>query len=259
MKVIVNADDFGMDDDTVSATVALLESGVVTSATIMPNMPSTEVALRHAASLPSASFGVHLVFAGSGAERPVSPEHRVASLIDPEGRFASPTTQRLRALAGRLSVEEIATEMRAQIGRIVDHGVAPTHIDTHHHLHKLAPFRSALERVLPQFGIRRVRIAQNLPVGLNPLRWTWWNGERAARRLRASFVGTDWFVMLDDGRPAQWWTRYPWLRSAHGVLEFGCHPGSIEPWRRAERDAAVEFAIWCDEADIERIGWRQVA
>ena len=41
MRIIINADDFGMDEDTVRATIECLEAGALTGATIMPNMPAT--------------------------------------------------------------------------------------------------------------------------------------------------------------------------------------------------------------------------
>ena len=38
MQLIVNADDFGLSDDTADATIECFERGALTSATIMPAM-----------------------------------------------------------------------------------------------------------------------------------------------------------------------------------------------------------------------------
>ena len=39
-RLIINADDFGFSEDTVVATIELFNKGLLTSATMMPNMPT---------------------------------------------------------------------------------------------------------------------------------------------------------------------------------------------------------------------------
>ena len=258
MRVIVNADDFGQDADCVNTTIAAMRAGAVTSATIMANMPGSHDALRFAREEQAFSFGVHLTFAGEHMETPLSRPAAVSTLLGIGDCFASPNVVRLRALAGRIRLDEVINETRAQLSFVADHGVAISHVDTHNHLHKMEPFRSALRDVLPEFGIERVRTAQNVPVGLRPWRPTWWNGKRAAARLGSLFTSTDWFVMLNDGWPRDWWLDELDLLAMDGTLEFGCHPGEACAWRRLERDAAVSFAVWCDARGIERIDWRDV-
>ena len=47
-KLIVNADDFGFDDETVDWTIRGFEQGKITSATVMAGMPATERAVAYA-------------------------------------------------------------------------------------------------------------------------------------------------------------------------------------------------------------------
>ena len=47
-KLIVNADDFGFDDETVDWTIKGFETGKITSATIMAGMPATERVVEYA-------------------------------------------------------------------------------------------------------------------------------------------------------------------------------------------------------------------
>lgn len=42
MRIILSADDFGFSDHTVERTIACFDAGVLTSASIMANMPATE-------------------------------------------------------------------------------------------------------------------------------------------------------------------------------------------------------------------------
>jgi predicted glycoside hydrolase/deacetylase ChbG (UPF0249 family) len=259
MQVIVNADDFGFDADTVSTTIALLGRGVVTSATIIGNMPGSADALRYAASERRRGFGAHLAFAGGEGERPVGSPSDCDSLMGADGYLASSTTVRLRAVAGLIRASDVESEAVAQLSLIADHGVALSHVDTHHHLHNYEPFRSVLQRVLPRFGMMRLRSAQDVRALIRPWRPVWWTGRRVAGAIRSSFRTTDHFVMLDQGRPSSWWERCETMFSEGGTLEFGCHPGTSEAWRRLEHDSAVEFADWCDRRGISRIDWRSIA
>ena len=157
MRIVVNADDFGASAETVAATIRCLEDGAVTSATIMPTMPAADEALAYARERSDKSFGVHLTFVGDGEERSAAAPGRHPALVDEEGRFPAATPVRLRALTRRLPVDQLEREIAAQLALVRDAGVAISHVDSHRHLHKLAPFRRALENVLPRFGIERVR------------------------------------------------------------------------------------------------------
>ena len=64
LRLILNADDFGYDDDTVEATIECFRASALTSATIMLGMPATPGALEFARENPELDFGVHLVFTG---------------------------------------------------------------------------------------------------------------------------------------------------------------------------------------------------
>ena len=81
MRILTNADDFGYDSDTVSATVECFSLGALTSATIMPKMPATEQAIAFAIKHPQYSFGLHLTFVCDTVEAPLSPPHKVPALI----------------------------------------------------------------------------------------------------------------------------------------------------------------------------------
>src|SRR5262245_26642107 len=148
MRIITNADDFGFSDDTVEATIGCFESGALTSATIMPRMPATERALEYARTHPEHSFGVHLTYVSDGVEAPVLPPSEIPGLVGEDGLFKNSNVVRVMALLRRLSVDEIQRETEAQIRRVVDAGVAVSHVDSHGHLHKFGPFRDALRRVL---------------------------------------------------------------------------------------------------------------
>ena len=259
MKLILNADDFGLDPETVEATIACFAEGALTSATIMPTAPAVSAAVEFARGHPEFSFGVHLTFTGDGSERPLCEPGEISGLVDETGSLRRTRELRIQALLGRLSVSEIAREMTAQIAFVRSHDVPVSHVDSHRHLHKLGPFRGALRRVLPQFAIRRVRTAQDVYLGRPMTNATYWLGKRWGGSLRANFVSTDHFYMPSSTGDVDWSTqligRMGRLRG--NTLEVGVHPG-IEGWRSAERRAVMEFAALARHGGHELVAWTAI-
>jgi predicted glycoside hydrolase/deacetylase ChbG (UPF0249 family) len=153
--IVIHADDFG---ETVGITDGIrrgIEAGVLTSTSIMANMPATWYALQSVRPLAGhASFGVHLNLC-EGA-----PLTRAPSLTGGSGEFHTKRAIIQRALSGKLALHELETEVAAQIALVRDAGVAISHVDGHKHLHQLPIVSTAVARVLPRFGICRVRLTR---------------------------------------------------------------------------------------------------
>jgi predicted glycoside hydrolase/deacetylase ChbG (UPF0249 family) len=256
MRIILNADDFGMCDDTVRATIECLENGSLTSATIMPTMPATTAAIDYARSHPQFSFGVHLTYVCDTTEHPLSDPKDIAALCDhTTGRFLPSQTVRMMAIRGKIPVEQIERETAAQIGVLRDAGVRVSHVDSHGHLHKFAPFVAALRNVLPRFGITRVRSAQDTYLR-KPLKSpTYWYGGVWRRRLMNHFMTTQHMFMPTSPTDARdMATRL--LRKLRGhSIEVGVHPGYAEEFRIAERRGVTEFASAARAAGHSLITW----
>jgi predicted glycoside hydrolase/deacetylase ChbG (UPF0249 family) len=155
LPVIVHADDFGETVDITEGICLAIEAGVVTSTTVMVNMPGTAEALRRVPRLAQqASFGVHLNLCEG---RPLT---RGATLMDANGEFLRKRTLAVRALTGKLSLAELEAEVTAQIAVLRDAGFRVSHLDGHKHLHQLPIVCAAVANVLPRFGIERVRITR---------------------------------------------------------------------------------------------------
>ena len=261
MLIVVNADDFGASDETVRATIECFEQGALTSATIMPGMPATEAAVAFARSRPDVSFGVHLSFVANGLERPLSDPAGLGALVDSEGRFLPTGEARRRALLRRIPVEQIVREAEAQLAFLRDSGVPVSHVDSHRHMHKLGPFREALARVLPRFGVTRVRNAQDVWLR-RPLKSpTYWYGAVWRRRLMRRFTTTDHFYMPTSAADTAWDAALlAAVRALPGrTLEVGVHPGYDEDWRTDERTTVLRFAEAARGAGHTLVPWTEVA
>ena len=258
MRIIVNADDFGLSPDTVRATIDAVRAGHVTSATLMPSAPASAEAAEFARDAAGVSFGVHLTFVGDGDERPLSSPHDVPVLADRAGRLRRTNAVRLAALLGRLPVGQLAREIEAQVEWVRSHGIDVSHVDSHRHLHKYGPFREALACVLPRLGIRRVRTVQDVYLRRPLVSPTVWLGDRWRADLVARFATTDHFYMPATTGDASWTSllRRPELEDS--TLEVGVHPGELEEWRARESQGLAEFAREARVAGHAFVNWSEV-
>lgn len=156
-RIIINADDFGLAAVVNEAVAEAHERGVLSSATIMANMPGFEEAARIAKGHPRLGVGVHLNLL-RGA--PLSDPTGIRTLVDRRGRFPGSAAEVWKRFAlRRIDPDELDRELSAQIRRAIDAGILPTHVDSEKHVHALIPalFKRICDVAL-RFGIRRIRV-----------------------------------------------------------------------------------------------------
>jgi chitin disaccharide deacetylase len=257
VRIVVNADDFGSSTDTTHAISGCFEAGLLTSASIMVGMPETAQALEFARLHPQFSFGVHLQFVGDGSERPLSPARDVPALVGHDGRLLPTNEVRRRALLGRIPIGQIEQEAFAQIDYVQSRGVRVSHVDSHRHLHKFAPFRKALREVLPSLGVARVRNVQDTFLRRPVEHPTYWLSPMWRRQLMRSFLTTDHFYMPTTSHDPSW-NRLADALPDGGTLEVGLHPGREDEWRRHEQECLAPFIEAVQEAGHRLVSWDAV-
>lgn len=139
--LIVNADDFGLNEAANAGIIECHRAGSVTSTTLMANAPALEeaVALGHAH--PQLGVGLHFNLTWG---RPVADPSRVKSLLGADGGFHGRDALGRRALMGRVRAEDVARELDAQFQRLLTLGIMPTHVDSHQHVHAFPVVFSAV-------------------------------------------------------------------------------------------------------------------
>ena len=205
-RLIVNADDLGRTPGINAGIFEAHNRGLVTSATLMVGFPSAEAAAAEWLEAPDVGIGLHVALTGG---RPVLPAKEVSSLVDGEGRFPAKPEGLGRALA-----EEVQAEVEAQLERFRDlTGRLPTHLDSHHHSHRLPMVCGALMSLAGRYGLP-VRNASE---------------EVGERLRRAGITTTDVFVEDFFGREAELEVLLEILtRLEPGVTELMCHPGRVD-------------------------------
>ena len=165
-KIIVNADDFGISAEANRAIVEAFNKNVISSTTLMTNMPGFNEAceLAHSHRL-QGRVGVHLnLTSGYPLSAPI---RRCPRFCDDNGMFRHRQTRFLLSKNERLAVE---TEIAAQIQACLDRGLTPTHLDSHHHIHTEWAIGAAAITVARQYGIEAIRLSRNCGSGMDLLR-----------------------------------------------------------------------------------------
>ncbi len=229
-RVIINADDFGFSEGVTEGILRAHMDGVVTSTTITANMPAAQDAADRLAGAPRLGVGVHLnVTQGP----PLSRKGR--SLAGPRGVMDRKAPQLFRAMLFRpWLLDAIEVECDAQIRWAIARGIAPTHLDSHRHVHGYWPIFGRVARLARRYHIPFVRWYAATPAfcGRGPGR-----SQRSVGRMLNLFGGG--MVVLSPGlrgtrgtlgiastgRIDVSWLIDAALNMPAGVWEIMTHPG----------------------------------
>lgn len=156
--LIIHADDFGRTAGINKAIIKAYSEGILTSTSILANTPSFKEAAKFAKGHPNLDIGVHLTIVGKG---PLSHPEKVKSLLNKNGTFYQVWTQLLPALlTGKVNPKEVEVEFDAQISRIKDCGLMPTHLDSHQHVHMYPPIMRILIELAHRHKIPWIRLSR---------------------------------------------------------------------------------------------------
>jgi predicted glycoside hydrolase/deacetylase ChbG (UPF0249 family) len=215
--LIVNADDFGLSHGVNRGIVEAHERGIVTSASLMVNRPAAANAAAYARERTELSVGLHVELEPSRLSR----------------------LRRKNARHGQTSPAKAAAELAAQLDRfrrLVGHD--PTHLNSHHHQHRVAPLRPVFVELADELGIAlrhvdpRIRFCGDF------------YGHTAVGQPDPEAITPEALIRVLEQLP-------------EGITELGCHPGyseALKSWYRHER--VVEVRSLCDprvRATIRRL------
>jgi predicted glycoside hydrolase/deacetylase ChbG (UPF0249 family) len=157
--VIINADDFGLNAEENATIVRAFEQNLISSTTLMANMPgfveACELARQHRL---QGKVGLHFNLTyGPPLSQPIRAQRL---FCDPGGHFD------LRLPAHRLWLprparQAIEEELHSQWQRCLAHGLRPSHIDSHQHVHNIWPIGEVVARYAWRQGVP-LRLARNV-------------------------------------------------------------------------------------------------
>ena len=129
MKLILNADDFGLSPSINQGILDCFDEGLISSTTMMMNTPYTDDAIRLAKEKGIKNIGIHLNLTYG---KSVLPADEVQSLVDENGVF-----HYVCMLGYYTQYVDAKKELRAQIEKFLASGLEPTHIDHHHYFNEI--------------------------------------------------------------------------------------------------------------------------
>eukprot|EP00906_Rhabdomonas_costata_P023951 RCo034510 len=156
-KVIITADDFGVNPYRDEGILRGFQEGLITHASVLVNgeNPSSSARLAIQNGLLD-RIGLH-VNVTEGL--PISPARSVPSLVDGNGRFLGREGFLEAAHTGRVSMPELKAEIKAQFGEFQKLlGKPATHVDGHMHVHVFSAVAEAFASAFAEAGARTVRI-----------------------------------------------------------------------------------------------------
>jgi hypothetical protein len=264
--LIINADDLAMSHSENDASLTALDQKLVTSATVMVPAPWFGEVAAYARTHPDADLGLHLTLTAEWQTfrwGPVTPRLLVPSLVGPDGFFYSTTEE----FARHAKVEEVETEVRAQIERAKSMGLDPTHLDAHMHALYATPQLFAVLRKVARDYRLPIRMARNEQVFRDLLPYV-----DAADPFPDAI-----FSPQGDVQPAAWKDYYLnviknlqpgvtelFVHLAHDDAEMRAvtvnYPVWDAAWRQRDVDviSSPEFRKALADNHVILIGWRQI-
>lgn len=146
-NLIINADDFGYSK---AVNFGIMEShinGVLTSTTLMANMPGVDHAVSLLKDMPNLCVGAHLTLT---CGKPIL-GNKVSTLIKTDGCFYKLSD--IESNATKMDKSEIYEEWKTQIKDLLKKGVNLSHIDSHHHVHTFKEHKEIIKSLSEEFNL----------------------------------------------------------------------------------------------------------
>ena len=209
----IHADDLGMTHGVTQGITEAISSGVVTDTSVMACVPFAKERVLVVKNKLIDRIGLHLQLTEG---TPCLEPHQVPSLVYKDGKFPS----KMKYLSKNINPLEVKKEWESQIQRVLDWGINPTYLDSHHNAHLIPillpvvvglaqeyqlPIRSDETRLVHHYfkslGVRSIELTV-----------TQWYGDNLSK---------EYLLELID-------SAFNKLRG-RGSLELVCHPGYSDP------------------------------
>lgn len=206
-QLIINADDFGYTKEVNLGILDAHRFGTVTSATIMTNQKYFD----HAIGIypKSLGMGVHLNLTWGKS-------------LHNGKKFSRFNKQKI--VLGMIQQEFVENEFRKQIDKLLEAGIRPDHLDTHHHMHAFQPVTNAILKLAEEYHIYKIRWPKEKEI-YKPLETNYWKQKLMNRNLKSCPIKTTdhFYGIRYAGSPKM--KHFLTYLDFEGTAEICCHPG----------------------------------
>ncbi len=202
IRVIINGDDLGISPEVNKAVAECFERRILTSTTLMVNMPYADEAVELAKEQGFYEYiGIHFnLTSGFPLTTGIRKKKRFCKRDGSfNAYFQKHTATRLKLTEGELKC--VAEEAEAQIKKYISYGLPERHLDSHHHVHTNLPIWKILEPLLKKYDFRSVRLSRNLFRSTAPLNAIYKKYYNSGLK-KSGFITTDYFGSFRDMKKA---------------------------------------------------------
>jgi len=279
IRIIINADDFGLTPGVNRAICEGFENGLITSTSALACSRFIEEGVGLLDNKYKANVGLHICL---DEERPVSDPKKIQTLIDHKTGCFKTRAKLLRdLLLRRVCSGDMYVEMKAQFEKLRSLGIKIDHFDSHGHLHAFPQVSSVVDRLSKEYGVLLIRrpVESYWPALLTPA-----NLRRLPislliscasiysfkRRYETNSRNMSFMGLLDSGNVheavIQRWHKV--VSNLHDrIIEVMCHPGVKDDkeldnyrhwkyqWHRESKALLHLRALLDNQPDIEMISF----
>ncbi|MDA8168634.1 MAG: ChbG/HpnK family deacetylase [Nitrospiraceae bacterium] len=228
--LIVNADDYGYFSCISRGILDGGENGLITATGVIANSHNFSEHLHRLKAAAYLDAGVHLNLSYG---RPLT-NRMERKLGKRGGKFPGKYPVLFELLTGKLTIEDILEEWRAQIWRCTDAGLKIYFLNTHEHLHAFPALFEAIMLLKKEYKVPYIRFPEP--------EWDAWGGARGMVRnaLLQCIRGLNRFSAPEDaprvlgisnsGKLTRAYLKKRLLSLEKGkIYELMCHPGYFDP------------------------------
>ena len=233
MKVIINADDFGINPVVTSEICRMIKIGAISSTTIMANGSCLDEVKKIAFLHPEISYGVHLCLSEftSITKSPILYKY---GITDKDGVFITKAIFKVRSYNDELK-SAIKNELCAKIEIVQGLGIPLSHCDSHHHVHTIYELKEIFADVIEKYGFKKVRRAYNFDTLRQRVHLLLWVKNILVNKFYSNkFRTTDAFLSYN---------RFIENPISFGGIELMCHPGHPGPSYRQEMEQVESCCV----------------
>jgi hopanoid biosynthesis associated protein HpnK len=159
LRLIVNADDFGLSRSVNEAVIRAHRDGILTSASVMVNEPACDEAVKLAKENPKLGVGLHITLLMGHSALPAG---KIPGLVNNRGEFSdSPVSTGMKYFFNSGLREQLRAEIRAQFEKFRATGLPLDHVNGHLHFHLHPAVFKILMEESDTLGISHLRLTRD--------------------------------------------------------------------------------------------------
>ena len=208
-QLIINADDFGLTESVTKAISESILRGTVTRTSAMMCTNGAKWIEKYANGL-DGKIGLHLQLTDG---TPLLPKEEVPSLVDENGNFPAKSKQ-----LGAINPVEVEKEWESQMTALLDLGITPSHIDTHHNVHRFPAVFKVYCAIVEKYKLPARPLSPNMAKKLDSLGLLGsdycleeWYGDNVTSTSLINHVLSAFRLIENEG-----------------TIELMCHPGYVD-------------------------------